>query len=254
MPEHVENAEYIETSPCVTKPRRIWLAALLGLLAGPLAQVYVGRFRRAIILWVGQIFLYFILSFALVTCRFPYLLSSFCTIVVLYYLFIVVDACLIARRDRNVLLKRYQRWWVYVIIYMVLQASNYATAYTIRAFVAEAFVIPARSMSPTIQVGDRIIVDKFWTDPAKIKRNDVVVFRSKLFGSEETEAPTPYVKRVIGLPGETIEIKDEYVLINGEPIDDRYAVFDGPKPEVPKYLLSRVSPEQAKLFNGSSGK
>ena len=76
-------------------------------------------------------------------------------------------------------------------------------------------------MAPTIQPGDRILVDKLWWSPEKIRRNDVVVFLS-----EGPDSPM-FVARVAGLPGDKIEVRDEHVFVNGEPWDDTHAVFQG---------------------------
>jgi signal peptidase I len=103
-------------------------------------------------------------------------------------------------------------------------AVNNAVAFGLRSFVAEPFVIPTRGMSPTIMAGDRILVDKLWCDARRLRRNNVVVFRSAGPGSP------PFVMRVVGLPGEVIEIRNERVLVNGATIDDDHAVFDGPLP------------------------
>ncbi|MFV2065343.1 MAG: signal peptidase I [Pirellulales bacterium] len=65
-------------------------------------------------------------------------------------------------------------------------------------------------MSPTILPGDRILVDKSWCEPTSLRRNDVVVFRSA-----GPDSPL-YVMRLVGLPGDQIEIANEKVLLNGE--------------------------------------
>jgi signal peptidase I len=78
-------------------------------------------------------------------------------------------------------------------------------------------------MSPTISHEDRILVDRLWASPKRIKRYDVILFKSK-----DPEASL-HVKRVIGLPGEKIEIRNRIVYINDEKIDDPKAIHDGPK-------------------------
>jgi signal peptidase I len=75
-------------------------------------------------------------------------------------------------------------------------------------------------MSPTIRSGDCILVDKLWWRPKNLQRNEIVVFRSP-----EGEH-YPLVMRVVGLPGDRIEVADEKVLINGEGWPDSHAVFD----------------------------
>ena len=79
-------------------------------------------------------------------------------------------------------------------------------------------------MSPTIQPGDRILADKRWYIRNRIQRNDVVAFRS-----EGPDSPL-YFRRVAGLPGDEIEIKNERVFINGSEWDDPHAVFNAPLP------------------------
>lgn len=91
-------------------------------------------------------------------------------------------------------------------------------ALIIRTFVVQAFKIPSGSMLPTLQIGDHILVSKFiyyFTEP---KRGDIIVFK---FPQDERR---DFIKRVIGLPGETIEVRDKQVYINGRPLEEPYAV------------------------------
>ena len=207
-------------------PRRPWLAALLSLLCGgPMGQVYAGRFRRSIVLWfVGTLFLP-VVGFALILLPLGRLgLALFVLLAMGFIIFLPVDAFLLAKQHRNAPLKRYQRWWVYLLIYFAFVAGNNVVAHTVRAFVAEAFMVPTRAMSPAIQHRDRILVDKLWFDTNPLQRNDIVVFYAEGPGS------TLYVMRVVGLPDDEIEIRDECVFINGSAWDDKYAFFDGPLP------------------------
>lgn len=101
----------------------------------------------------------------------------------------------------------------------------------IRTFVVQAFKIPSGSMLPTLFIGDHLLVNKFiygirvpFTGQILIpikspSQGDVVVFR---FPKDRT---IDYIKRVIGTPGDTIEIKDKKVFINGEPFNDPHAQF-----------------------------
>ncbi len=141
-----------------------------------------------------------------------------------FTVFLVIDAFLLARRSRNAPLKRYQRWWVYILLYVAFIAGSNALAYVFKTFIGEAFVVPTRSMSPTIMAGDRILVDKLWARSSRLQRNDVVVYRS-----EGPNSPL-YVTRVVGLPGDLILIKNEQVFVNGTKWDDCHAVFEGPRP------------------------
>ena len=81
------------------------------------------------------------------------------------------------------------------------------------------YKIPASSLIPTIMAGDLIVTLKVWSTE-NLKRRDMIVF---------PYPPDPsinYIKRVIGLPGERLEIANDQVFINGELIDEPYAYFE----------------------------
>lgn len=107
-------------------------------------------------------------------------------------------------------------------------------AFGIRTFVAEARYIPSESMLPTLEVNDRLIIEKVSYHFNKPKHGDVVVF-------EPTEAlkekgfKDAFIKRVIGLPGDTVEVKDEKVYVNGKVIEEDYIE------SAPKYNFGPVT-------------
>jgi signal peptidase I len=99
-----------------------------------------------------------------------------------------------------------------------------AIALLLRAFVVEAFQIPSGSMIPTLEVGDHIFVSKFayglsipFTNMkilqlAQPERGDIVVFKYPL------DTSTDYIKRVVGLPGDVIEMRQEELYVNGRAV------------------------------------
>ena len=104
-------------------------------------------------------------------------------------------------------------------------------ALVIRTFVVQAFKIPSGSMLPTLEVGDHLLVNKFiygvripylgkrlfeFHEP---QRNDVIVF---IYPEDRTK---DFIKRVKGLPGDTLEIRNKVVYINGKRDEDPYAYF-----------------------------
>jgi len=94
-------------------------------------------------------------------------------------------------------------------------------ALVIKTFLFQAFYIPSESMEPTLKPGDRVLVNKLSYDLHHIHRGDIVVFKRP-----PAEAGNPaikdLIKRVIGLPGETIEQRGGRVYINGQPLNESY--------------------------------
>jgi signal peptidase I len=100
----------------------------------------------------------------------------------------------------------------------------------IRTFVVQAFKIPTGSMENNLLIGDHLLVDALM-GKKPIQRGHVVVFKYP-------EDPTrDFIKRVIGLPGETVEIRGKRVSIDGKPLDESYVHFLEPplRPEDPEY-------------------
>ncbi|MGD0982601.1 MAG: signal peptidase I [Acidimicrobiales bacterium] len=97
--------------------------------------------------------------------------------------------------------------WALVVLVAVLVAGG------LRAFVVQSFYVPTGSMLPTLQIGDRILVAKIGYT---IHRGDIVVFRRPPADTDTADADL--VKRVIGLPGETISSVRGTVLIDGRPL------------------------------------
>lgn len=101
----------------------------------------------------------------------------------------------------------------------------------IRTFIVQAFKIPSGSMLPTLKIGDHLLVNKFiygiknplngalWISVSQPERKDVIVFEYPVDPSKD------FIKRVIGLPGDQIEIKDKKVYLNGKPFRVDSAVF-----------------------------
>ena len=97
--------------------------------------------------------------------------------------------------------------WAAVVLLAALVAGG------LRAFVMQSFYVPTGSMLPTLQLWDRIIVVKVGYT---IHRGDIIVFRRTPGDTSTTDADL--VKRVIGMPGETISSRGTTVLINGKPL------------------------------------
>ncbi|WP_456430753.1 signal peptidase I [Thermosulfuriphilus sp.] len=105
----------------------------------------------------------------------------------------------------------------------------------IRTFIVQAFKIPSGSMIPTLLVGDHILVNKFiygvknpltretWISFKKPKRGDVIVFIYPLDRHKD------FIKRVIGVGGDVVEIVNKRVYVNGKPLEEPYVIHTDPK-------------------------
>ncbi|MBE9180706.1 signal peptidase I [Oculatella sp. LEGE 06141] len=94
-------------------------------------------------------------------------------------------------------------------------------AFGIRTFVAEARYIPSGSMEPTLQINDRLIIDKVSYDFEPPQRDDIVVFNPTDTLKQENFHDA-FIKRVIGLPGDKVEVNNGLVYINDQPLEENY--------------------------------
>ena len=95
--------------------------------------------------------------------------------------------------------------------YLVILLVSFALVFGfVRPFVMEAFWIPSGSMIPTLEIGDRVLVNKFIYRFMEPRRGDIIVFQSVDNPDEDL------IKRVVGLPGDTIAVRRGHLLLNGE--------------------------------------
>ncbi len=105
----------------------------------------------------------------------------------------------------------------------------------VRTWCFQAFKIPTGSMENNLLIGDHLVVNKFLFAPAgpesavlpirHYRRGDVVVFKWPV------DPERDFIKRVIGLPGETLQLRNKKVYIDGTPLDEPYVHFRSPRPD-----------------------
>ena len=114
---------------------------------------------------------------------------------------------------------RSKKSWILIFAILALSCILFVLApFLLRTFVVQAFKIPAGSMKPTLLVGDHILVDKLLKNLDKIERGDIVVF---VFPPDPRK---DFVKRVIGLPNDLIEIRDKTLYVNGDLFQEDYVI------------------------------
>jgi signal peptidase I len=115
--------------------------------------------------------------------------------------------------------QRTSRWLLEAGIVVVVAVL---VAVLLRTFVVQTFFIPSGSMEPTLQIGDRILVDKLSYHLHGVNRGDIVVFSRP--PAENCGGPevNDLVKRVIGLPGDVMSLADGYVYVNGKRLSESW--------------------------------
>lgn len=93
-------------------------------------------------------------------------------------------------------------------------------AVLMRQFVVQAFKIPSGSMEETLQIGDHILVNKFQYRFSRPQLSDVIVFKYPW------EDKRDFIKRIVALPGDQVEMRNQQVLVNGHPIEEPYVAPD----------------------------
>ncbi len=211
-----------------SRPRRPWLAGLANLLAPPLGHIYTGKPLRGVVLTVVTS-LFGIGAVSLVLWPIGFITITLMVLVLLIAdAVLIVDSIMVARRfGREYYLKRYNRWYVYLLIFVVVVTLGEVIKSGRRAYLVQAYPLPAISMAPTLLIGDHILADKVVYRSRSPERFDVVLFKYP------EDPQKRMVKRVIGLPGELIEIREKKVFVNGKELAEPYAYFAQAEPDKP---------------------
>jgi signal peptidase I len=212
---------YPQKTPMETlnKPRKPWIAGLLSFFCFGLGQLYLGDPRRAILQFTGALII--VCFFYLCQLFYPLFGMSITIASLLFYVyFCIVDAVNVARGlEQNYTPKKENRWYYYLSFYLIGGFIVFPVVQsTAKKYVAQTYRVSSGSMRHTLQAGDYIVANKLlyiYSDP---KRGDVVVFPSP------KDPDRTYLNRVVGLGGETIEIRNKRVLIDSHFLDESYAI------------------------------
>ncbi len=219
--------------------RRPWIAVAFSVICTGLGHVYCGRIVKGLVLFlITLLFLPATMASALAEPSWAvwafYLPSA--VVVILLGLYAVIDSYFVARRQKGpYALKEYNRAAIYILFALTGIAIPIVTALMVRIHAFEAFYVPVSSMAPNILKGDRFLVNKAAYRCKTPERGDVVVFRSPPNRRQN------FIKRVVGLPGDTVAVRGHDVYLNGQRL---------PREEMPKSASSAIGDQlEGKLYN-----
>ncbi|MEM8645115.1 MAG: signal peptidase I [Pseudomonadota bacterium] len=192
--------------------KRRWWAALLLFVVAASGYLYVGRptkYFAFLGLYAALILMMFVLPGALLSQPVVFIgIFAFALAVAIY---IIVDLIGLSRRQTNYELRWYNRWWIYLGSFLIAMALSFLPELlggqanqSVRTF-----SIPSLSGMPALQAGDIIVVNNHAYRRAKPQRGDVVVF------TVPQRKNVHWIKRVVGLPGDRIQMKNGQLYING---------------------------------------
>jgi signal peptidase I len=212
------------------RPRRAWLAAVAALLLPPLGHVYAGRARRGIALQAAAIVAAAILLRLSLAMPVRGLRILCLALLPVPTLLMVADAARTARRAPVPFVpRRYNRAWVYVAGAIAAWVVGQLAYATLLGNVAHAWKIVSAGMAPTLQRGDFVL----FSPRGAVHRGDVIAYRS---------ADGTVLHRVVGIPGDTLEMRDGVLFRGGRRVSEPYVVdFGGHEQKAPEMEWQRAA-------------
>ena len=212
----------------LTRKKRSPLAAFfLSIIMPGLGQMYNGQLLKGAIYHLIGYSLLFILSISVLRNSYQGMIVFLCSNII-YYIFIFSDAIYIAIKRKYLDLKKYNKWYAYILVLMLGVMISYASDDIIknRLLGIKAYNIPAGSMIPSLLIGDHVMVDL--KDNANPQKGDVIVFDYPDDNSKQ------FIKRVVGVGGDKIELKNKKLYINNTYIKESYIIHRDEKTEKSK--------------------
>ncbi len=200
----------------VTWKPKLWVAVILGVLLQPLTFLYINKSR---LFWA---YFVVVVTASAIDWYLETLYSLIFSIICPLHAYFVVKYY-----DLSLPRSWYSRWWGILSIY----ASFLIPVFLIRSFFYEPFSIPGASMSPTLNIGDNIIVKKvgygtYGTYGVSVLNTDIsedkLLERGKVYVFYPPHTKIPFVKRLIAIPGDTVEVSNGQILLNGQELSKEF--------------------------------
>ncbi len=204
----------VETTVNIKNKRYPWLAVTLSLIMPGLGHIYCGRIVKGLILSFLAGLPLPVIMFVLATSKTPFiwvviLTGLFASMFV--QLIAIIDSGYTAKHTKqDYKLKDYNRWYVYILLILMGTGGGMELALNIKENYMHPFRITTASDYPTIIPGDRILANKIVYKSNDPKRGDMIVFLNP------ENRRINFIKRIVAVSGDTVEIKDGELYINDE--------------------------------------
>lgn len=188
------------------KPRNPILAFFIAFFFPGFGQVYNGQIKKGLVFFLITFTLPYILGFT----RIGIFFIGFFMVLIIDFSFrayVIYDAVKNAKKLKDYRLKSYNTWYHYLIIIIGILTITCIYDYNVATGV-KSYKIPTTSNEPTIKVGDKLIGDLKAFDNTNPNYGDIVVFQKK-------DSVNPWVYRIVGIPNDKLEIKNNFLIING---------------------------------------
>ncbi|MBN2092304.1 signal peptidase I [candidate division KSB1 bacterium] len=208
--------------------KKWWIAGLLSYLVPGLGQFYNGDAIRGLFLFcIYSLWGSIIFNIALIIMKADFPGISFVGLIILLFITLCFLVCIIIDAIRQAKkttgehpFKAYHRWYFYVLVILITSGISFSTKIVLNENIIKAYKIPTGSMMPTLLPGDYLLSNRSFYCANNVNRGDVIIFQSP------EEERWEWIKRVVGLPGDTLEIKNYTTFINGSELDENYLLQD----------------------------
>lgn len=198
------------TVPSEPKKRRAWLAALLSLLLPGLGQLYNRQARLALVLMIVPLLLAGPALWLMGAVPADAVVPVYAIVLFVWFanlLFAIIQAIIGARRVKSILLAWFNRWYVYIGLWVLLAVlQSLAPFLPVRS--VTHYNIPSGSMIPTLWAGDHLEARTHAFSGRMPSRGEIAVFRTP------AEPDVDFVHRIIGLPGDRIQLREGRLYLN----------------------------------------
>ncbi len=193
------------------------MAGLLSLVQPGLGQIYIGHAVKGVTFLLLQLAAIPLQAAVVKSGTTPFTIFAILTGIIAFYMLVISDAVISARRMERFERAWYNRWYVYLGVFLLCFGLKINISSYIRNNIVQAFTLPSAAMEPTLLPGDFILVDRTAAG-RKPRRGDIIVFQYP------EDPKKDFIKRVAATGGDTVEIRDKLLILNGKPVRENYII------------------------------